>query len=62
MHEDLIPSDLNLADSVSSLEGKDKRLFVDFVSKMLQWLPENRRTAKELLEDPWLLRDSVAKE
>lgn len=55
IHKDLIPSDLNLVDSTPSLEGADKRLFLKFVSKMLQWLPENRKTAKELLEDPWLL-------
>jgi len=39
---------------VSALEGEEKRLFLSFVSKMLQWLPEDRKTAKELLEDPWL--------
>ena len=38
-----------------SLKGKDKQLFLDFVSQMLQWLPEERKTAKELLEHPWLV-------
>ena len=54
MHKDLIPTDVRLEDSVLSLEGEDKRLFLDFAKKMLQWLPEDRKTAKELLEDPWL--------
>lgn len=54
MHKDLIPIDVRLEDSVLSLEGEDKRLFLDFIKKMLQWLPEDRKTAKELLEDPWL--------
>jgi serine/threonine-protein kinase SRPK3 len=57
MHKELIPTNVNLADSVTSLEAEDKRLYLKFVSKMLQWLPEHRSTAKELLEDPWLLQD-----
>ncbi|OCL03204.1 CMGC protein kinase [Glonium stellatum] len=54
MHKDLIPTDVSLEGSVLSLEGDDKRLFLNFARKMLQWLPEHRKTAKELLEDPWL--------
>ncbi|KAI9741406.1 MAG: hypothetical protein M1834_003123 [Cirrosporium novae-zelandiae] len=57
MYNDLIPSHVTLQDSVISLEGEDKRLFLNFVRKMLQWLPENRKTAKELLEDPWLVQE-----
>ncbi|EME78805.1 serine/threonine kinase [Pseudocercospora fijiensis CIRAD86] len=33
---------------------KDKELFVQFIRSMLQWKPEDRKTARELLEDPWL--------
>ncbi|KAL8830149.1 MAG: hypothetical protein Q9170_005870 [Blastenia crenularia] len=62
LHRELIPTNVNLADSVTSLEGEDKKLFLKFVSKMLQWLPEDRKTARELLEDTWLLRDSSSKE
>jgi hypothetical protein len=40
--------------SITSLDGEDKLLFLEFASKMLQWLPEDRKTAKELLQDPWL--------
>jgi len=58
MHKDLIPTDIKLEDSVLSLEGDDKRLFLDFIKNMLQWLPEERKTAKELLEDPWLQEKS----
>lgn len=58
MHKELIPTDLSLAESVTSLEGEEKRLFLDFARKMLQWLPEDRKTAKELLQDTWLLSDS----
>ncbi|KAJ9198984.1 hypothetical protein DTO021D3_8558 [Paecilomyces variotii] len=55
MHKDLIPTDVSLEGLVYSLEGDDKQLFLNFVRKMLQWLPEHRKTAKELLEDPWLV-------
>jgi serine/threonine-protein kinase SRPK3 len=29
-------------------------MFMKFLSGMLQWRPEDRKTAKELLADPWL--------
>lgn len=51
---ELIPTGCTLEDSVKSLEGEDKRLFLEFAKKMLCWLPEERKTAKELLQDPWL--------
>ncbi|KAK5445364.1 hypothetical protein LTS15_010145 [Exophiala xenobiotica] len=47
-----------LENTISNLSDEDKRLFLHFVARMLQWLPEDRATAKELLEDPWLRRDS----
>lgn len=36
------------------LEGKNKEMFIAFIRGMLQWRPEDRKTAKELLQDPWL--------
>ncbi|KAL2041068.1 hypothetical protein N7G274_006012 [Stereocaulon virgatum] len=39
-------------DSLPSLTGEDKRLFVEFGRKMLRWMPEDRATAGELLEHP----------
>ncbi|KAL9099213.1 MAG: hypothetical protein Q9163_005256 [Psora crenata] len=62
MHRNLIPDGINLADTVLSLEGWRKEEFLDFVQKMLQWLPEKRKSAKELLEDPWLSPSSMQKE
>ena len=59
MHKNLIPADVTLDNSILSLQGEDKRLFMDFIKKMLQWLPEDRKTAKELLEDPWLQQIST---
>ncbi len=54
MHNDLIPADVSLEKSVLSLDEDDKRLFLQFIKNMLHWLPEERKTAKELLDDPWL--------
>ena len=59
IHMDIVPTDVRLEDSVLSLEGEDKRLFLSFIKQMLQWLPEDRKTAKELLEDPWLQEKSI---
>ncbi|KAI1154094.1 kinase domain protein [Nemania diffusa] len=41
-----------LADTVTELTGDEKDVFLDFASGMLQWLPEKRKTAKELLQHP----------
>lgn len=52
--KDLIPRDLAIADTVTLFQGEEKQQFLDFVGKMLQWQPEKRSTAKDLLEDPFL--------
>jgi phage pi2 protein 07 len=49
-----IPEDRSLEKSEEYLEGKNKEMFLKFMRKMLQWRPEDRQTAKQLLEDPWL--------
>ncbi|KAJ5718676.1 protein kinase [Penicillium malachiteum] len=38
----------------SNLQDTQQRSFLCFMRKMLQWQPENRASAKELLADPWL--------
>lgn len=43
-----------LADEVEVLDGEEKAQFLSFISRMLQWRPEDRASARELLEDPWL--------
>ncbi len=53
MHKGLIPMDVSLEDIILSLTGEDKRLFLDFVRRMLQWLPESGAISKELIDDPW---------
>ncbi|PYI02361.1 kinase-like protein [Aspergillus sclerotiicarbonarius CBS 121057] len=54
LYEDLIPRDQNLEDTITCLEGEEKSMFLAFARKMLKWIPEERGTAKELVEDPWL--------
>lgn len=49
-----IPLGTSLASSVTRLEGKEKEMFLSFVRGMLQWRPEDRKTAAQLLQDPWL--------
>ena len=51
----LIPSEeFNFSNLTPFLDGEDKRLFIEFVRKMLQWEPERRLSAKQLYDDPWL--------
>jgi serine/threonine protein kinase len=44
-----------LEDSEEYLEGENKKMFMQFVRKMLRWDPEERQSARELLTDPWLI-------
>ncbi|KAI9841527.1 MAG: hypothetical protein M1837_000628 [Sclerophora amabilis] len=53
-HSGLIPRDFTLAGTLRHVKDEDKRLLLEFVKRMLQWLPEDRSTARELLSDPWL--------
>jgi serine/threonine protein kinase len=48
------PPAVSLDQLETNLEGSDRKLFLQFMSKMLQWDPQNRQTAKQLLEDQWL--------
>jgi serine/threonine protein kinase len=36
------------------MEGEEKGKFIRFIKRMLKWDPDERATASELLEDPWL--------
>jgi len=49
-----IPQNMSLDRSEENLEGKRKEEFLEFIRGMLQWRPEDRKTAKQLLDDPWL--------
>lgn len=47
--------DVSMETLAKRLEGEDKSMFLDFLRKMLGWDPEKRQTARQLLEDPWLV-------
>ena len=49
-----VPNRTSLEESEENLEGSNKEAFLRFVRKMVQWRPENRQTANQLLEDDWL--------
>jgi len=49
-----VPQGTSLEQSEEFLEGKNKEMFLNFVRGMLQWRPEDRKTARQLLKDPWL--------
>ncbi|KAF7193467.1 Serine/threonine-protein kinase SRPK [Pseudocercospora fuligena] len=51
---ELIPEKLDLTTMMASLEGEDKQMFLDMLRSMLQWDPNERASAKELLDHPWL--------
>ncbi|CAI6093808.1 hypothetical protein V2G26_017113 [Clonostachys chloroleuca] len=54
-HPELIPDEMSsLSNSTPMLDGQERALFINFAKKMLTWLPEQRASAKELLDDPWL--------
>ncbi|KAG5930109.1 hypothetical protein E4U53_002301 [Claviceps sorghi] len=54
-HPELIPDEnFNFSHKTTMLDGRDKILFIQFAKRMLCWVPEERSTAKELLDDPWL--------
>ncbi|RBQ75020.1 hypothetical protein FVER14953_12011 [Fusarium verticillioides] len=48
--------------SLQELERKlrDSSAFIAFLRRVLTWMPENRPTAKALLQDPWLMTKSSA--
>jgi len=45
---------ISLEAAETRLEGKSKEQFLAFMRSMLKWTPKERKTARELLEDPWL--------
>lgn len=49
-----VPDRTSLEESEENLEGSNKEAFLRFVRKMVQWRPEDRPTARQLLEDDWL--------
>lgn len=46
--------DISLEGSEEMYEGEEKEEFLRFTGSMLQWRPEDRKTAYELFNDPYL--------
>jgi serine/threonine-protein kinase SRPK3 len=43
-----------LENRAKHIQGDSKAEILDFLKSMLCWLPEERKTARELLKHPWL--------
>ncbi|PLB37392.1 putative protein kinase [Aspergillus candidus] len=54
-HEDASIHLVSLESLERRLSGQEKASFIQFIKSMLEWLPEGRKTARQPLEDPWLL-------
>lgn len=48
--------EISLEASEKQLSGENKALFLDFMRKILHWVPERRQSAKQLLDHSWLSR------
>ena len=52
-YNELIPH-RSLEDTVPFLEEKEREEFLAFARQMLAWHPETRKTARELMDHPFL--------
>ncbi|KAL1968647.1 hypothetical protein VTN77DRAFT_1473 [Rasamsonia byssochlamydoides] len=41
----LIPTHFSFASTLNHIAGEDKKMFVEFVKRMIKWRPEERSTA-----------------
>jgi hypothetical protein len=53
-----IPNDFSFDSSIENVEGEEKQKLVEFMKKMVCWVPEERSSASELLITPWILSAS----
>jgi serine/threonine protein kinase len=56
-YPEYVNRDCSLEASISRLRGEDKDLFIDMAKKMLTWVPEERWTARQLLEHPFITKE-----
>ena len=48
---------------IAESESESERTgFLNFMQKIFKWMPEERATAWELLEDKWLVKDDLPPE
>lgn len=52
---DIQTEQTSLEKEEENLEGEERIIFLQFLRKMVQRVPEDRKSAKELIEDPWLV-------
>lgn len=54
MYNDRIPGSRTLEREVPDFLAGEAELFLAFMRRMLCWIPQDRATADELVNDPWL--------
>ncbi|ETI29035.1 hypothetical protein G647_01488 [Cladophialophora carrionii CBS 160.54] len=52
-----VAEDCKFEHSIHRMNAEEKELFIDMAKKMLTWVPEERWTAKQLLEHPFLTKE-----
>lgn len=50
---------MSLESAEARLEGDEKKLFLNFIRKMLQWRTEDRKALKDVFNDEWLWADLI---
>jgi len=56
-YPDYIDKEISFDSSIQRLRGEEKELFLDMAQHMICWVPEERWTAKQLLEHPYLTKE-----
>ena len=51
---DSMATDATLESEAKVLDYEEKAKFLAFIKRTLQWRPEDRASAAELLQDPWI--------
>ncbi|KAF5871340.1 putative protein kinase domain-containing protein [Botrytis fragariae] len=49
-----IARDVELEKMEVRLQGRNKEIFLNMMSGMLQWRPEDRKSSRQLADDPWI--------
>ncbi|KAG6263730.1 hypothetical protein E4U48_006550 [Claviceps purpurea] len=57
IRKDLIKEKNGIPDFLNDFTEKDRSQFLDLANNMIRWLPENRKTAAELLQHPFFIHE-----
>jgi len=52
--------DRSLEDTITHIDGEQKAEFLRFMRRILQWVPEDRPTAAERLQDPFMVAATLS--